>query len=186
VAGARPGGAPTKPAVRRQRPALPVVLAGGAVLVVALIVAVVLIGGGGGGGGESTPPATNTIQTTPSAGSGSSGAGGSAPAALKPSQFTTVVLNGTTVGGLARGVDNRLKNQGFKTGTPANAVDQSRSATIVEYADGHRREGLLVAGAVDVKADAVQKMTAGTRSIAGDTATVVVTVGIDQTKSPQQ
>jgi hypothetical protein len=42
-----------------------------------------------------------------------------------------------------------------------------------------------VAKAIDVKGDAIQALSPGSKTIAGDQATVVVTVGADQNTSPQ-
>jgi sarcosine oxidase gamma subunit len=116
----------------------------------------------------------------PTAGAGATGT------SLKPGSYFVSVLNGTTTPGLARGVANRLQNAGFsKIGNVTNAADQSHSATLIEYAPNRRREALDVAKAIDVKPDAVQALTPGTRAIAGSQALVVVTVGNDQNQSPQ-
>ncbi|WP_445147901.1 LytR C-terminal domain-containing protein [Baekduia sp. Peel2402] len=106
--------------------------------------------------------------------------------APKPGTYTVAVLNGTTVPGLARGVANRLQNTKYKIGNVTNAATQDRSATLVEFAQGHRAEADQVAKAIDVGSDSIQPLTAGSKTIAGDAATVVVTVGSDQNVSPQQ
>jgi HJR/Mrr/RecB family endonuclease len=67
-----------------------------------------------------------------------------------------------------------------------NAATQDRSATLVEYAAGHRAEADSVAKAIDVGNDVIQPLSAGSKTIAGDQAAVVVTVGSDQNTSPQQ
>jgi hypothetical protein len=106
-------------------------------------------------------------------------------AAPQPGSYTVAVLNGTAVPGLARGVSNRLQNAKFKIGNVTNAADQTRSATQVEYARGHRAEADSVAKAIDVGNDAIIPLTAGSKTIAGEGATVVVTVGSDQNTDPQ-
>ncbi|MCW2994962.1 MAG: LytR family transcriptional regulator, partial [Conexibacter sp.] len=161
-----------------------------AAIVVVVIVAIVLLTGilGGGDSGTQTP---NTIATPGSAAAGSSGSSTSTgkatpPSATpKPGSYTVAVLNGTTVPGLARGVANRLQNTKFKIGNVTNAATQDRSATLVEFAPGHRAEADAVAKSIDVGKDAIQPLSAGSKTIAGDVATVVVTVGSDQNTSPQ-
>jgi hypothetical protein len=191
-----PGAAGTPPAPRPPEPEdegrsrLAIFGAIGAIVVVA-VVAVVLLTGVLGGRDDATQP-PNTI-TTPGASSGSgSGKAKATPgkattpaAAPAPGSYTVAVLNGTTVPGLARGVANRLQNTKFKIGNVTNAATQDRSATLVEFAPGHRAEADAVAKAIDVGKDAIQQLSPGSKTIAGDQATVVVTVGSDQNTSPQ-
>lgn len=106
-------------------------------------------------------------------------------AAPKAGSYTVAVLNGTTVPGLARGVANRLTEAKHKIGNVTNASTQDRSATLVEFAPGHRAEADAVAKAIEVGSDAIQPLSAGSKAIAGEQATVVVTVGADQNTSPQ-
>jgi hypothetical protein len=160
----------------------------GAIAVV-LVVVVVLVTGVLGGDDSPTQKA-NTI--VPSSQTGASGASGSSKttstppaAAPKPGTYTVAVLNGTTVPGLARGVANRLTEAKHKIGNVTNAATQDRSATLVEFAPGHRAEADAVAKAIDVRSDAIQPLSAGSKTIAGDQAAVVVTVGADQNTSPQ-
>jgi hypothetical protein len=163
----------------------------GAIVVVAIVAVVLLTGVLGGDDTKTQTP--NTIGA-PSADSdaGSSptkttgGSKSATPAAAPaPGSYTVAVLNGTTVPGLARGVANRLQNTKFKIGNVTNAATQDRSATLVEFAAGHRAEADAVAKAIDVGRDAIQPLSAGSKTIAGDQATVVVTVGSDQNTSPQ-
>jgi hypothetical protein len=189
-------GAATTPPVRPPEPEdesrsrLAVFGAIGAIAIVA-IVAVVLLTGVLGGDDPATQKA-NTIGTpgveTPadSPTTKTNGAKATPPsAAPKPGSYTVAVLNGTTVPGLARGVANRLQNTKYKIGNVTNAATQDRSATLVEFAPGHRAEADSVAKAIEVGADAIQPLSAGSKTIAGDQATVVVTVGSDQNTSPQ-
>jgi hypothetical protein len=163
----------------------------GAIVVVAIVAVVLLTGALGGDDPKTQSP--NTIGT-PSADSDAgespakttTGSKSATPAAAPaPGSYTVAVLNGTTVPGLARGVANRLQNTKFKIGNVTNAATQDRSATLVEFAPGHRAEADAVAKAIDVGRDAIQVLSPGSKTIAGDQATVVVTVGSDQNTSPQ-
>jgi hypothetical protein len=155
---------------------------------VVLVVLVVLLTGVLGGSDSPTQKA-NTIGTPGASTQAASSATkkGTAPAAApKPGSYQVAVLNGTTVPGLARGVANRLTNAKYKIGTVTNAATQDRSATLVEFAPGHRAEADSVAKAIDVRSDSIQPLSAGSKTIAGSQATVVVTVGADQNTPPQQ
>jgi hypothetical protein len=164
----------------------------GAILVVA-VVGVVLITGVLGGGKDNGTQPTSTVDNGANANSTSSSGSTSskkkksaAPSSTpKPGAYTVAVLNGTTVPGLARGVANRLQENKYKIGNVTNAATQDRSATLVEFAQGHRAEADQVAKAIDVAGDSIQPLSAGSKTIAGDAATVVVTVGSDQNVSPQ-
>ncbi|HEY6761027.1 MAG TPA: LytR C-terminal domain-containing protein [Baekduia sp.] len=162
-----------------------------AALVVVVGVLVVLLTGvlGGSDSGTQQP---NTIANPGASSTTKSASGASkkktsktATAAPAPGTYEVAVLNGTTVPGLARGVATRLQNTKFKIGTVTNAATQTRSATLVEFAPGHRAEADAVAKAIDVQSDSIQPLSAGSKTIAGDKATVVVTVGADQNTSPQ-
>jgi hypothetical protein len=169
---------------------LPVFGAIGAIVVVAIVAVVLLTGALGGDDpktqspnriatvGEDSSAGTETTKTT----TGSSATPAAVPA---PGSYTVAVLNGTTVPGLARGVANRLQNTKFKIGNVTNAATQDRSATLVEFAAGHRAEADAVAKAIEVGKDSIQPLSPGSKTIAGDQATVVVTVGSDQNTSPQ-
>jgi hypothetical protein len=191
-----PGAAATPPPGRLPEPdddggsRLAVFGAIGAIVVVA-IVAVVLLTGALGGDDPKTqsPNRIATVGEDPSAGTETTktttGSGATPAAAPAPGTYTVAVLNGTTVPGLARGVANRLQNTKFKIGNVTNAATQDRSATLVEFAPGHRAEADAVAKAIEVGRDAIQPLSPGSKTIAGDQATVVVTVGSDQNTSPQ-
>jgi hypothetical protein len=161
-----------------------------AALVVVAVVAVVLLTGVLGGDDDNPTQATKTVPAADASGSGTkttTGKKSTTPSATpQPGSYTVAVLNGTTVPGLARGVANRLQNAKFKIGNVTNAATQDRSATLVEFAAGHRAEADSVAKAIDVGSDVIQPLSAGSKTIAGDRATVVVTVGADQNASPQQ
>jgi hypothetical protein len=161
----------------------------GAIAVV-LVVGVVLVTGlFGGDDGAKQPdnrigtPGETTAQASQTATTKKKGT--QPTAAPQPGTYVVAVLNGTTVPGLARGVANRLTNAKYKIGNVTNAATQDRSQTQVEFAPGHRAEADSVAKAIDVGSDAIIPLTAGSKTIAGDQATVVVTVGADQNQSPQ-
>jgi len=191
-----PGGAATPPPSRLSEPEddhgsrLAVFGAIGAIVVVAIVAVVLLTGAlGGDDPATQTPNTIGTPSADTSAGSdttATTGGSKTAPAAVPaPGSYTVAVLNGTTVPGLARGVANRLQNTKFKIGNVTNAATQDRSATLVEFAPGHRAEADAVAKAIDVGRDSIQQLSPGSKTIAGDQATVVVTVGSDQNTSPQ-
>lgn len=192
-----PGGTGTPPPSRLSEPdddhgsRLAVFGAIGAIVVVAIVAVVLLTGVLGGDDTKTQTP--NTIGAPSSdtsadanAGKTTTGSNSATPAAAPaPGSYVVAVLNGTTVPGLARGVANRLQNTKFKIGNVTNAATQDRSATLVEFAPGHRAEADAVAKAIDVGKDAIQQLSPGSKTIAGNQATVVVTVGSDQNTSPQ-
>ena len=97
--------------------------------------------------------------------------------------MTVAVLNGTTFTGLARSASDKLTKAGFKQGVVTNdTTNQTRSATAIFYADGQRNAALEVAKIVGIGRDAVQKLDANTRGVAGEDAEVVVSVGADQAR----
>jgi hypothetical protein len=186
----RPGGGATPPPEpeKRGRSIFAIVGAAAGIIVVGAVLVFVVFGVGSGGGtkpantvgkpGASASKSASGTATTPKSGTTASGA-------PKPGTYTVSVLNGTAVPGLARGVANRLQNVKFKIGNVTNAADQQRSQTLVEYAPGHRAEAASVAKAIDVGADAIQPVDAGSRAIAGEQSAVVVIVGADQNQQPQ-
>jgi hypothetical protein len=161
---------------------LPLVLAAAAVGVVVLGVVLALVLGGGGDPQTTAAPTNNVV---PSGGT-ATGASTTSTGATRPAGDTTVaVLNGTTVSGLAARTAEDLKGQGYDLGTVADAQDQNRSATLVQYAEGARDEALAVAREIGVGRDAVSTLDVNTRTVAGDDARVVVTVGADQNQPDQ-
>jgi LytR cell envelope-related transcriptional attenuator len=97
-----------------------------------------------------------------------------------PGTYTVAVLNATYVPGLARGVANVLQNKNYKIGTVTNAAEETRVATTVEYAPGHRAQATQVAAAIAARATTLRPIDHATRTIAGRQAKVVVLVGSDQ------
>src|SRR5690606_17224972 len=112
------------------------------------------------------------------------GGGSRTTESLPRSQTTVAVLNGTTIPGLARGVANKIQQDGFRIGNVTNAADQTRSATLVLFAPGRRAQALDVARSIGLSSDVVEPLDSGNRVIAGESAAVVVVVGADQ--QPQQ
>ena len=106
--------------------------------------------------------------------------------ARAPSETTVAVLNGTTIGGLAKRTGEELKKAGYTVGTVADAQEQNRSATVVQYAPDAKREAQAVAKLIGVGSDAVSQLDVNTRTVAGENARVVVTVGADQNQQSGQ
>jgi hypothetical protein len=162
------------------------------ILLVAAAIGVVLIGVAlaltlGGGDEPETASTTPANRVTPPAaeeeGTSTNAGGGE----TRPRSETTVaVLNGTTITGLARRTADELKGAGYGLGNVTDATEQNRSATLVQYAEGARREATAVARVIGVGADAVSPLDVNTRTVAGDNARVVVTVGADQNQQSGQ
>jgi hypothetical protein len=175
---ARRRGGPEEPeAHSRRRPAL---IAGGVLaLVVIAVLAITQLGGN-----DKSPPANRIAEPGAAPTQSASGTGGGKKqAALLPRRSTTVaVLNGTTVPGLAASIATKIENGGYAKGSVKDAPDQTRSASVVQYAPNRRREALAVARVMGIGADAVQPIDPSTRVVAGDDAIVVVTVGADQNR----
>jgi hypothetical protein len=133
------------------------------------------------GGSDDSQPRQATTTPQPSgttAPSGGDGSGQGKPATATRAETNVVVLNGTTVTGLAASVTTRIETAGFTTGTPDTYTDQARSASVVFYADNaHRRPALEVARLLDISD--VQAMIDSAGQLAPD-ADVVVVVGADQ------
>jgi hypothetical protein len=141
------------------------------------------------GGDDNTPaPQPNTVappaaSTTRTGAGGGSQAGASANAKVNRGQVKVAVLNGTTFTGLARSASDKLTKAGFQQGVVTNdTTNQTRSATAIFYADGQKNAALEVARIVGIGRDAVQRLDANTRGVAGEDADVVVSVGADQAR----
>ena len=96
--------------------------------------------------------------------------------ALRPSDITVAVLNGTHVNGAATQLGDRLQSQGFNLGTTSNAAQQQQANSVVMYSSGHEREARFVAGKLHLSA--VEPADSASRGIAGDAAVIVI-VGSD-------
>jgi hypothetical protein len=99
---------------------------------------------------------------------------------LDRSQFSIRVLNGTSVAGVARTVNDRLEERDYTAAAqPANATLRTVPTTTVAYTDGNRRAANDVARILDVRQENVVQADAATRQ-AGGGADVIVTVGADK------
>jgi len=155
-------------------------LALGALAVVGAGLALLL--GGGGDSEQTAAPPTQTVAPSPNA---------QQPARTTPStadrgETTVAVLNGTTTPNLAGRVADEIEEAGFTRGTTANASEQNRSATMIQYAEGARQQAREVARVIGIGEDAISPLDQGTRLLAGDAARVVVTVGADQNQNQAQ
>jgi hypothetical protein len=150
-----------------------------AVLVVAGIVVVLLKATSSGGSPSSSTNAsvTNNAATT---------ARRKRAVAVSPSAVTVAVLNGTASNGLAGRISNQLTGAGYKQGRVATASDQTRTATIIAYLPGDKRDALAVAQSLKLGPASVQPIDPSTQAVACPgsttcTSQVVVTVGTDLT-----
>jgi LytR cell envelope-related transcriptional attenuator len=175
-----------QPAARTERhtPSRGVLLAALAGLIVVAIAALFATGviGGGSGGGQS---ASQSPTPSPAA-NGSGNATTSNPASSPASRAATtvVVLNGTTVNGLAAGEKSKLDKLGYKNVQTTNSTNQAEQRSSVTYASGERRQAMDVAKALSISS--VAPLDSDTQSLANNSfakpvqADVVVIVGADQ------
>ena len=185
ASGARTSRPATVQTQRTPRRRLPIVLAVIAAVVVLAGVALALtLGGGDDTDPTQTPNKPN--QVVPPAGSEGTSTSGTANEARPRGETKVAVLNGTTIAGLAKRTGDDVKKAGYSVGTIADAPEQTRSATLVQYADGARREAQAVARIIGVGSDAVSPLDVNTRTVAGEDARVVVTVGADQNQQSGQ
>src|SRR5436190_191893 len=150
-------------------------LAVGAAVLVLVIVAGAIVRVVGGGNDSSAPSTPNTVGEV-SAGQTPAGAGATTSRGQR-AQTSIAVLNGTTVTGLARGVANKLEEQGFTTVAVTDASNQAQSATKVEYGQGHRDEARDVARSLKVPSAQVVPISDVDGTTAGPNAEIVVLVG---------
>jgi hypothetical protein len=183
--GAQAGRRPVTPPPRlsgpppQRRTGLRIAMAVVAALVVAGIVVVLLKATSSGGSPSSSANASVTDNaTTP--------ARRKRAVTVTPSGVTVAVLNGTASNGLAGRISNQLTGAGYKQGRVATASDQTRTATIVAYLPGDKREALAVAQSLKLGPASVQPIDPSTQAVACPgsatcTSQVVVTVGTDLT-----
>jgi hypothetical protein len=138
-----------------------------------------------GGGDDEPTTADPTPTVAPAPGAGDAGrTTDTSPAAR--GDVTVAVLNGTTTPGLARRVADEVRGGGYKLGTVANATEQNRSATTIQFVDGAREDARTVASLIGIGGDAISQLDQSTRLVAGEAARVVVTVGADQNQAQQE
>jgi hypothetical protein len=151
------------------------VVLGVAAVVVALVV--LTSNGGGTSASNTSSSASSNAPTTTTRHKRTS-------VAFSPSNVTVAVLNGTATSGLAHRVAVKLAGTGYKQGTVATATDQTRTATVVAYMPGHRRDATAVASSLKLGSASVQPLDPNTQAVAcpppgACTSGVVVTVGSD-------
>jgi hypothetical protein len=165
---------PSGPSRRRQLLAAVVAL-----LAVAAVVVILLVLTSTGGSSTST---TSVTQNAGPPVNHHHARHGASP--VNPSGVTVAVLNGTATSGLAHRVALKLTGAGFKPGTVATAVDQTRTSTTVAYLPGHRADAAAVAAKLSLPGGAVAPVDSATQGVAcpppaACTANVVVVAGSD-------
>jgi hypothetical protein len=98
--------------------------------------------------------------------------GQDAGGAVAPGRVTVSVLNGTTVGGLAAELADRLQGQGFRLGNVTNSTDQQRAESVVLFSPGSEREAADVGRRL--KIDQREQIDPESQTLAGDAAVVVI------------
>jgi hypothetical protein len=156
------------------------VVAAAAAVAAVVAGAAVLLLGGGDGDQQAEAPRTNSIAPPANAERPRT-----TTAPLSRADTTVAVLNGTTIPGLAARTAEKLKQSGYDMGTVADAAEQNRSATVVQYVPGAQRQAAVIAGILGVGQDAIDRLDTDTQTVAGDDADVVVTVGADQSADTQ-
>ena len=161
----------------QRRTGLRIAIAVVGALVVAGIVVVLLkaTSSGGSPSGSSNASGTNNATTATRR---------KRAVTVTPSTVTVAVLNGTASNGLAGRISTRLMGVGYKQGRVATASDQTRTATIVAYLPGDKRDALAVAQSLKLGPASVQPIDPSTQAVACPgsttcTSQVVVTVGTD-------
>jgi len=99
--------------------------------------------------------------------------------AIVPADVTVSVLNGTTVGGLAAQLGDKLEGQGFQLGNVTNGTDQQRAESVVLFAPGAEDEAKDVGRRLGI--DQREAVDPDSQARAGD-ASVVVIAGADLNK----
>jgi LytR cell envelope-related transcriptional attenuator len=163
-------------------------IVGGVVIgIVVLIIVLSSIGGGGStpsaarraNNGSGTSVTAHRTHARGSSNGRTSHAGASSGAqASRPSEVNVAVLNGTETSGLAHHVSEELRQGGYERATAlAGRPPGANSASVIEYARGHRADASEVARALGIAH--VEAMEGTVASLAG-AATVVVIVGLDK------
>ncbi len=147
----------------------------------AAVVAVLLVLTSGGTGGNASSTNSSAASNAPASATRHKRA---STTKVTPSAVTVAVLNGTATFGLAHRVAVKLAGTGYKQGTVATATDQTRTATVVAYMPGHRRDAMAVASSLKLGSASVQPLDPNTQAVAcpppgACTSGVVVTVGSD-------
>jgi len=176
--------APQQPAARAggRGPSTGILLGALAGLVVVAVAALFATGVLGGGSGDQAPAPRGSASPAPPAGAGSSS--GSASSSASRAAATVVVLNGTTVDGLAAGEKTKLEQLGYRDIQTTNSQNQAEARSSVTYASGQRGQAMDVGKALAIST--VIPLDADTQALANNSfakpvqADVVVLVGADQ------
>ena len=147
-----------------------VALAGGATVVVVAAVAFGVLELTGGDEGRSEPAGQSPRAPQAQAGARERASGKSA---INPQEVTVSVLNGTTVGGLAAQLGDKLEGQGFQLGNVTNNTDQERAESVVLFAPGAEAEAKEVGRRL--KINQREPIDPDSQTRAGDASVVVVT-----------
>jgi hypothetical protein len=150
----------------------------------ALIVVGLLVVGGGAAYGVSELLSEEEASTPATRAGGGSEGGAETPRAaapVNPSTVTVSVLNGTSVGGLAAQIGDKVEVKGFQLGNVTNAAERAeeQAESVALYVPGARREAVAVARALGI--GQTEEADQQSRSLAGN-ASVIVIVGLDQTQ----
>ncbi len=97
-----------------------------------------------------------------------------------PSRYQTIVAERSGGGALSTVPSSHPPPLTF------SATRRARPLTVVQYAEGAREQARDVAEVIGIGADAISPLDQGTRTVAGDAAQVVVTVGADQNQNQAQ
>jgi hypothetical protein len=168
----------------RSGPSRGVLLGALAGLVVVAIAALVATGVIGGGSSTTSSGGSPSGSASPSASATSTPGQSAASSPASRAAATVVVLNGTTVDGLAAGEKAKLDKLGYKDVQTTNSTNQAEPRSSVTYANGERRQAMDVAKALSI--DTVSPLDSDTQSLADNSfakpvrADVVVIVGADQ------
>jgi hypothetical protein len=153
-------------------------IAGGAIVVVVLLIVLLTSGGGSSNKGatKTTSPSTLSSSTGETTATTTHHSESSLPAS-NPSETHVVVLNATETGGLAHRLSGNLQQSGYTLATALNGHPPGHSATVVEYAPGHRTDARHVAQTLGVSQ--TQPLQSSIAAMDGGSATVVVVAGAD-------
>jgi LytR cell envelope-related transcriptional attenuator len=188
IAGARPAGQPAQrqtlappPPPKRSGLRKALLTIAGLIVVAGIVAVLVVLTSSNSNTGRQAGSGTSADSNAPSANRHQR----AKATALKPSQVTVAVLNGTATSNLAHDVSQKLTGAGYKPGMIATATDQTQAATTVGYMPGQRRAAVIVARSLNLGSTAIEPLTASNRAVAcpqaACTAQVVVTVGSDLT-----
>jgi hypothetical protein len=165
----RPGGSGSWETQRMSRPMAALAVGGTALVVGAAAFGVLQLAGDDDGSASSPTEEPQAKEDAPPKKT-------SAAPAVDPSKVTVSVLNGTTVGGLAAELGDKLEGQGYQLGNVTNNTDQQRAESVVLFAPGAEAEAKDVSKRLRINQR--EPIDPDSQTRAGD-ATVVVVAGAD-------